>query len=470
MKFSLTEEVKKEIKKLIREELKKMRFPIAISAKKLRGIPINRTAPSDKQVLTYLSSKKSWIPQDPTGAGFVDPYYVLTKPYDELVNARIHPNTGTPNFNVKHEFADISGIISDVQHGNKASIPKAHHDPDLRVLKAGDTMTGDLLLQELDPEAPPITLGVEHKAKEGEYGFYIDVFKDHLDFSTCEPLGKSYFGISIKEGFPPELNLRFDPNAILSFRPQINDWSLRLGSETREGGDIEVFRDSSGNRQLLLDADALEDEVGLALHGKARIGATNPVELDGKLGTVDGVDVSLLKPHAIDDETYHSGIISDAQHGTKTSIPNAHHPRVHTHAINATYVADLSEKSTTTVEPNWDVLCYTPPIYEVGAGFIVFVVMTCNFRTSSTLEQRGADLSLWRGDGSGWGIPDVQLTTAMKIAYSDTFWKILSYTPTAMESAGFSELDYVICWRAQNASYPSYSKNNYMSFFITQTG
>lgn len=113
--------IREEIRKIVKEELKKMRFPIAISAKKLRGIPINRTAPLDAQVLTYLDSKKAWIPQDPAG-GFVDPYYVLTKPYEELVNARFHPNTGTPDFNVKHEFADILGVISDAQHGQRGDL------------------------------------------------------------------------------------------------------------------------------------------------------------------------------------------------------------------------------------------------------------------------------------------------------------------------------------------------------------
>ena len=164
-----------------------------------------------------------------------------------------------------------------------------------------------------------------------------------------------------------------------------------------------------------------------------------------------------------------AGVISDVQHGTKTTIPNAHHPQVHKHAIKAIFMASLYEKSTVTTLPNWDVLCYSPVLYNVSAGFLAVVNMCCNFRVSGTGEGRGAELSLWRGDGSGYGIPDVQLTPAMEILYGDTLYKIITYCPTYMESAGFSELDYVICWRAMDWNYPPYSKNNYLAVFVTQT-
>jgi hypothetical protein len=43
-----------------------------------------------------------------------------------------------------------------------------------------------------------------------------------------------------------------------------------------------------------------------------------------------GVDLAQFKPHPIDSATYHSGTITATQHGTQTSIPNAHHtPLIH---------------------------------------------------------------------------------------------------------------------------------------------
>lgn len=35
----------------------------------------------------------------------------MTKAYAQLVNAKIHPNTGSPNYDVKHEFTDILDVL-----------------------------------------------------------------------------------------------------------------------------------------------------------------------------------------------------------------------------------------------------------------------------------------------------------------------------------------------------------------------
>jgi len=39
-----------------------------------------------------------------------DLHYVLTKAAAVLTNSKLHPNTGTPNYDIKHEVADISDI------------------------------------------------------------------------------------------------------------------------------------------------------------------------------------------------------------------------------------------------------------------------------------------------------------------------------------------------------------------------
>ena len=67
-------------------------------------------------------------------------------------------------------------------------------------------------------------------------------------------------------------------------------------------------------------------------------------------GTVDGVDVSALKPHALDSATYHSGSITDAQHGTKTTIPNAHHAKYPFTYQNVKGTTDASTTSTDFVD------------------------------------------------------------------------------------------------------------------------
>jgi len=79
-----------------------------------------------------------------------------------------------------------------------------------------------------------------------------------------------------------------------------------------EGGDIRVYRDASGNAQFVLDADAAENADALTLYGRLLVGVTNPVRIDGNVGTVDGVDVSGINEgmkvyHNTVDQTIGSG-------------------------------------------------------------------------------------------------------------------------------------------------------------------
>ena len=38
---------------------------------------------------------------------WIDPFYVVTILHTELTNDRLHPNSGAPNYNVKHDISDV---------------------------------------------------------------------------------------------------------------------------------------------------------------------------------------------------------------------------------------------------------------------------------------------------------------------------------------------------------------------------
>ena len=42
---------------------------------------------------------------------------------------------------------------------------------------------------------------------------------------------------------------------------------LKLGDATHEGGDVKIYRDSSGNLQLYVDADAASNAIGMSVYG-----------------------------------------------------------------------------------------------------------------------------------------------------------------------------------------------------------
>jgi len=48
----------------------------------------------------------------------------------------------------------------------------------------------------------------------------------------------------------------YDQITIIKLHGRVNAEALALGDSTREGGDIAVYRDTSGNKQMILDADA----------------------------------------------------------------------------------------------------------------------------------------------------------------------------------------------------------------------
>jgi len=174
--------------------------------------------------------------------GFTDPYYVLTKAYPQLVNSRIHPNTGDPNYDVKHEFTDITGVITDVQHGSRGS--GLHADSHARLHDHSLAADGSPIAVAGVPDLPASKIT-----------------------SLRFPMARM-------------------PDGILNY--------LLLG----QGAGVDPAYGAF--------SDTIHGSRGSGLHTDSH-----------------------ARLHALDSALDHSGVITDAQHGTKTTIPNAHHDRDH---------------------------------------------------------------------------------------------------------------------------------------------
>ncbi|OGC38680.1 hypothetical protein A2155_00905 [candidate division WWE3 bacterium RBG_16_52_45] len=66
----------------------------------------------------------------------------------------------------------------------------------------------------------------------------------------------------------------------------VDSTAFEIGNSATEGGNVEIFRDASGNRQVFIDADAAETSVGTTLYGRLQVGSTAAVILQGNNGTI----------------------------------------------------------------------------------------------------------------------------------------------------------------------------------------
>jgi len=366
--------------------------------------------------------------------GFTDPYYVVTKAYAQLVNAKIHPNTGSPNYNVKHEFTDIEGIISAAQHGvfttgdlhqdyllasgaraltgnlafslNQALdlvLEKRTTAPGLReYLNTGDTTHA--LIYSDTWESQTFTPSVKHTikkvrlklAKVGNPTWTLtigiratsagepvgsDLCSGTLDSSTLTTT-PTWYDISLGAGTTLEANTQYaivvrlaggNGSNYITWRLSIADlypggacvWSIDGGLTWtiaptydlmfEEYADIEAqiwFRTDLDRVSYSPDGlvvwrvpksiDGIDVDSHVSRHHS---GGADPLALASIAGIItdsqhgsrgSGLHAdSHVRLHALDSALDHSGTITDAQHGTKTTIPDAHHGRSHDHSLAA---------------------------------------------------------------------------------------------------------------------------------------
>jgi len=374
--------------------------------------------------------------------GFTDPYYVLTKAYAQLVNSRIHPNTGSPNYNVKHEFTDITGVITDAQHGTKKTIPNAHHfedhgtrhnqsldfgykTKDTASVSIWDTIWGTSYLCPANSEALSITVYLKTSGAKVKCAIYesntvftfiaateektLGSTDDWVTFNFPSPpvleAGKYYllcvwandtcsiYGLSGTTVPGTTLSLTYDSFPATLSKYTTTQWSIYctleadplsvgvpvdIGTTNVEGTALNYARrDHVHNHPSGLGAD-----LHHATHLKTL--ADHPLSIIPTMDDAHIPDVETLsyggpfavaqipslprskisdffaspfwanipdKPSAFPPSahasTHHSGgadplalasiagVITDVQHGTKTSIPDAHHARSHDHSLAA---------------------------------------------------------------------------------------------------------------------------------------
>jgi len=196
-----------------------------------------------------------------------------------------------------------------------------------RLLRAtGGAWLGDLLRVEAPPDADALRIGSptreggDIKVYSDDLGhtslyFDADLVEFHVVEAGYDPwvgagiclypsVGESWLGIGNRDwvdliGFygetPPYIEIdKFSiPRSMITLTARTDDVALEIGSwyYLREGGDIAVYRDTARNRQFYLDADAKENEDALELYGRLVVGVSNPVRIDGSVGTVNGVVV-----------------------------------------------------------------------------------------------------------------------------------------------------------------------------------
>jgi len=237
-------------------------------------------------------------------------------------------------------------------------------DPTQYLLLSGGTMTGDLVLNQkdiqiqdgsgnpqiflnYDPSDPAITLNEPNQAnKAGAYaelwtatnmaGFYTRGNNSSFDMGADVDLAwiymyggsTSYIEIDVDD-FKSEIwigdptggqgTYRSDSVSLVgktSLRAVVDDYGLRLGHVTQEGSNIEVW-DALGNKQLFVDADALENTVGTTFLARVKIGDTSPIEFHGDDGTSTLKLDNLATP---DDNTDLNA--STTAHGLLKKLPN----------------------------------------------------------------------------------------------------------------------------------------------------
>lgn len=170
-----------------------------------------------------------------------------------------------------------------------------------------------------------------------------------------------------------------------------------------------------------------------------------------------------------------SGVITDAQHGTKTTIPNAHHNKEHTHAhrhhlrMGQTTITggEKSTSSTTYVD-----LCGGNVWENVLLNFpfgppYVHISFSCNFKVGGTLESRGGYIAFFKTKDD-WATK-TQVGPDVEYADNVTFYKVLTRSHAYVESSWYPNINvgYGVFWKCMNSSYPLTAKNFSLQVFAS---
>lgn len=123
--------------------------------------------------------------------------------------------------------------------------------------------------------------------------------------------------------------------------------ALRLGHTKIEGGNISVYRDALGNRQLFLDADALENALAMTLFGRLRVGATDPVEVRGDAGNIVRANTGALFCKIATGTYTGDGTESQAITGVGFRPKFVHVARIH-EVVGSTYALYKTDRTATT--------------------------------------------------------------------------------------------------------------------------
>lgn len=156
-----------------------------------------------------------------------------------------------------------------------------------------------------------------------------------------------------------------------------------------------------------------------------------------------------------------AGVISDVQHGSKTSIPDAHHQRQHTHYIPKNEWSKEETTETSTSSTSYETLIETiaEPLLGITPCSLCFF-FSHNVKNEGTLSSRGADFKLYGEDELG----EFEISGA-EFRWTDGLadYKLMTAFLVHLMGDCFGDVKWEVKWKVDNASYPCWSKNRFFA-------
>ena len=163
-----------------------------------------------------------------------DAYYVLTKAEARLTNSQLHPNTGTPDYNIKHDVSDISDIDT-----SYLKIDGSNANQEIDIGSENLTTTGTITAHTINAIT---VLNVNDGISVPIFQFYYSAGHVLRDASNNKVFLKGYAS--------GDLDLGQDGDVDLS----------KSGSTTIVKGNLDVVEEAVIGTSLVVNDDALSQE------------------------------------------------------------------------------------------------------------------------------------------------------------------------------------------------------------------
>lgn len=162
-----------------------------------------------------------------------------------------------------------------------------------------------------------------------------------------------------------------------------------------------------------------------------------------------------------------AGVISDVQHGDKSSIPDSHHSKTHRHWKSREQWTKGDSTEVNTSSETYEELIKT--IFKDGyPGQMYLFTFTHNVKNDGTLASRGATFKLWYARENLY--PTKSTITELRWTDGLADYKAMSVIVFSAPPWTSAKLCFGLDWKVDTASYPCYSKNRFLTVSSYQQG